>query len=443
VDVRGGKIVAIYPHETYRDAKFRASERLYDLGEAYHLMPGLIDVHTHISALGRQWEGYTSATQAAAAGGITTLMGMPLNSLPPTVNRDALHMEQQAARDADMFVDVGLWGGILPESMDDLPALLQSPCIFGIKAFLAPLPPSAGYASITPAQLRHVAQQCGDCQLPILVHAELMTTEMQDEQTKVAYAHGPANSYETHVQSRPAAWEQDAVRVVCEIVQDDLCDMHVVHLSDAGCLDMIHKTKQQQTTKRLTVETCPHYLLFAMEELPADSTLYKCFPPIRQDRNRQALWQKGIQSGLIDMVASDHSPCTPEMRQGSLQEAWGGLTGLQYQLPATWTAARSRGFSVADIVRWWSRAPASLVPSLAARKGSLLPGYQADLVWWDPAHSGPPSEWSKEYHRWTGDCVFSDMTLDGRVLGTWVRGAHVYNGWDDEHLTAPGALMQR
>ena len=444
VDIRQGKIVALYQGESYRDAKFRAGERLVDLGEAYCLMPGMIDVHTHISALGRNWEGYTTATQAAAAGGITTLMGMPLNSIPATVNLDAVHMEQQAARDADLFVDVGLWGGIIPGSFSDLPALLESPFVFGIKAFLAPLPPTAGYESISPEQLRDIAKLCGLSNKPILVHAELMTTEEQDEQTALAYACGPADSYETHVKSRPTRWEQDAVKVVCDIVQDGLCNMHIVHLSDSGCLKIIEQTKKQrQGEKRLTVETCPHYLLFTMEELPCDNTKYKCFPPIREKFNRSNLWERGIASSLIDMVASDHSPCEPEMRQKSLREAWGGLAGLQYQLQATWTPARDRGYTVADMNRWWSRNPASLVPSLSRRKGSLKEGYQADLVWWDPDFLGQPKMYTKEYHRWKGDCVFHDMTLQGRVLGTWVGGAHVYDGWEEKHLETAGKLMQQ
>lgn len=444
VHVRNGVITGLYPGESYRDAKSRAGvDRVHDLGETYCLMPGLMDVHTHISALGRDWEGYTTATQAAAAGGFTTLMGMPLNSLPPTVNLEALELEQRAAKDAHLFVDVGLWGGILPESFNELPRLLESPYIFGIKAFLAPLPATAGYAAVTPHQLQKVAEQCGPRDLPILVHSELMTTEQQDEQTELAYGHGLSDSFRTHVDSRPVAWEQDAVEVVCDIVKDGVCSMHIVHLSDAGCLNMIEQTKQATTKKCLTVETCPHYLLFAMEELPDGETLYKCFPPIRQAQNREQLWQDGIKSGLIDMIASDHSPCEPHMRRGPLRQVWGGLTGLQYQLQATWTAARERGYHIADISRWWSRAPASLVPSLSSRKGEFKLGYRADMVWWDPDHIGAPAVYAQEYHRWKGDCVYAEQTLRGRVLGTWVFGVHVYDGWDDQHLETPGELLCR
>eukprot|EP00977_Amphora_coffeiformis_P012132 scaffold2992_cov214-Amphora_coffeaeformis.AAC.14 len=444
IDVKQGVITGLYPGESYRDAKFRAGmDRLKDLGESYCLMPGLIDVHTHISALGRDWEGFTTATRAAAAGGITTLMGMPLNSLPPTVNVEALYLEQEAAKDSHFFVDVGLWGGILPESFDDLPRLLDSPYIFGVKAFLAPLPPSAGYAAVTPEQLKRIAEECGPRNLPILVHSELMTTAQQAEQTELAYANGPAESFQTHVDSRPVAWERDAATVVCDIVNDGVCNMHIVHLSDAGCLKIIKRTKESPTDKRLTVETCPHYLLFAMEELPDGKTTYKCFPPIRQAQNREELWRNGIKSGLIDMIASDHSPCEPHMRKGPLREVWGGLTGLQYQLPATWTAASERGYSIPDITRWWSQQPASLVPSLSSRKGAFKLGYQADLVWWDPDHIGAPAEYSQEHHRWKGDCVYADKSLRGRVLGTWLSGVHVYDGWDDAYFEAPGGLMRR
>jgi allantoinase len=270
-----------------------------------------------------------------------------------------------------------------------------------------------------------------------------MTTQQQDAQADFAYSHGAAESYQTHVNSRPTAWEQDAVQIVCDIVQDDLCDMHIVHLSDAGCLKIIQQAKKASTEKRLTVETCPHYLLFAMEDLPDGDTKYKCFPPIRASKNREKLWRDGIQSGLIDMIASDHSPCEPHMRKGPLREVWGGLTGLQYQLPATWTAAREHGYSIADLSKWWSQQPASLVPSLASRKGTFKLGYQADMVYWDPDHIGAPSAYSDEYHRWKGDCVYSELPLQGRVLGTWVSGVHVYDGWDDKHLEAPGRLMRR
>jgi allantoinase len=468
IDVRKDTIVNCYPHETYRQAKQRVGGTVVDLGNEYCLVPGLVDVHTHISAVGRTWEGYETATQAAAAGGITTLMGMPLNSLPPTSSVAAMELERAAAAQADLCVDVGLWGGVLPPepggsdmNSSSLHALIESDFIFGIKAFLAPLPSSAGYAAVSPKALRQAAHVCGKAGLPMLVHAELMSQEEWEQHTESVYAtNSDTDSYRTHVATRPAAWEQAAVRSVCQIVQDDVCDMHIVHLSDAGCLEMIRQTKEQvvarrhssssggnhKRRRRLTVETCPHYLLFTEEEISNDNdtaVYYKCFPPIRSKANQKRLWQDGLHTGLIDMIASDHSPCEPDMRVASLRDAWGGLTGLQYQLPATWTAAQEQGASLTDLVRWWCTKPASLVPTLAKRKGRLAPGYQADFCWWDPSHEGQPSATSREYHRWKGDSVYAQQSLQGRVLGTWVAGQHVYDGWVDEHLTAPGTMLRR
>jgi allantoinase len=475
IDVRNGSIVACRPHESHRQATQRVGhDNVIDLGESYCLMPGLVDVHTHISAVGRTWEGYDSATQAAAAGGVTTLLNMPLNSMPPVTTLAAVAAERDAAAQADLCVDVGLWGGVLPSSLssslepqpsadneDPLGALVACDSIFGIKAFLAPLPPTAGYAAVSPAQLRQAARVCGAAGLPLLVHAELMSAVEWQAQTESTYATSAAPaSYRTHVASRPAAWEEAAVQELCQIVRDGLCDMHIVHLSAAACLDIIRHTKEppQQPSsvshdahrannrRRLTVETCPHYLLFTEEEIAKDNDTavsYKCFPPIRSQANQERLWKDGLRSGLIDMIASDHSPCEPDMRRGSLRDAWGGLTGLQYQLPATWTAAQVHGASLTDLVRWWCTQPAALVPTLATRKGRLAPGFQADFCWWDPTHVGRPADTSREYHQWKGDSVYCQKSLQGRVLGTWVAGQHVYDGWADEHLAAPGKMLRR
>jgi len=457
-----GHIDSIHPSITLSEAKQISTKQnlpLLDLGNNVALSPGLIDVHCHISELGRDWEGYHTATRAAAAGGLTTLMAMPLNSIPATATVDALQQEIEAADKVELMADVGLWGGAVPHNTSDgsgleqLRQLLDSG-VFGLKAFLAPLPSDAGYETVTPEQLGRAARVCGDCNKPLLVHSELMSQEQQDNLTDQAYAGRDNGSYEAHIASRPAEWEQAAVDIVCSLA--DTCHMHVVHLSDAGCLDIIRRTKQRlqkEESGNLTIETCPHYLLFNAETLKDRDTRYKCFPPIRSKVNQNELWRRGllgVDDGepLIDMIASDHSPCTPDLRHidtGNVRTAWGGLTGLQYQLYATSMAhdryARKGGASnkegdgirnlLALLAEWWSNAPSHLVPGLSSLKGSIDLGQQADLCAWDPMHVGKPNEFCAEHHRWKGGGVYADMELKGRVVGTWLRGVQVYDGEKD------------
>lgn len=353
------------------------------------LSPGLIDVHTHISSLGRNWEGYTTATQAAAAGGITTIIGMPLNSLPPSCSAEIVDQELEFAHSqSDLYVDVGLWGGVLPETAsktDQLSELLSHPYVLGLKAFLSPLPPGAGYQAVSREQLKDIAKLCGSFQKPILVHSELMTVEDLEQSMESAYpADGTNdNSFDAHIKSRPPQWEQEAVKLVIECT--NYCDMHVVHLSDGiGCIPLIEKAKEEiqnanGSRRRLTVETCPHYILLDSNQLRDGDTRAKCFPPIREPEQREKLWH-GLSSGLIDIIASDHSPCEPFMRQSSIRNAWGGLTGLQYQLQASWTAAKRYydGIDESHMAKWWGSNPAKLIGM--SDRGSIEIGKQADFV---------------------------------------------------------------
>lgn len=427
------------------------------------LSPGLVDVHTHISTLGRNWEGYGTATQAAAAGGITTIIGMPLNSLPPTVSVVEVELELQHAlqESSGLYVDVGLWGGVLPETatnIEQLTNLLSHPNVLGLKAFLSPLPDGAGYQAITPEQLLEVAKLCGSFDKPILVHSELMTVAEQEAVASQCYPSDGSqdDSHLAHVQSRATRWEQDAVRVVIDAAQH--CDMHVVHLSDGlGCLPLIEQAKASLlgiSRRRLTVETCPHYLLLDTDQIAGDNRV-KCFPPIRESAQRRRLWE-GLISGMIDMIASDHSPCEPFMRRTSMKAAWGGLSGLQYQLPATWTAAQrimeesptssGKDASVAvtekEMAHWWSYRPAGL--SGLKDRGSIEPGKRADFVLWDTSFVGPPDSYAKEYHRWKGDSYYASQDLCGRVLGTWLVGKQIYDGINDCLLLADqGSYIQK
>ncbi|KAL9187132.1 hypothetical protein ACHAXT_010852 [Thalassiosira profunda] len=469
-----GRIDAIHPSATLNEAKRLATKLnrpLTALGEDIALSPGLIDVHCHISELGRDWEGYRTATRAAAAGGITTLMGMPLNSLPATTTVEALEQEVEAACEVHLMADVGLWGGAVPsntsceEGLRELERLLDAG-VFGLKAFLAPLPKDAGYETVSPAQLEQAAEVCGRRNKPLLVHSELMTQEEQDTKADEAYDGMDDGSYEAHVASRPGQWERDAVEVVCNLT--NRCHMHVVHLSDAGCLDVIESTKRRLMNAdadirgNLTVETCPHYLLFDLESLPDADTHFKCFPPIREKANQMKLWNRGLLDTntdgfpLIDMIASDHSPCTPEMRlmeSENVRRAWGGLSGLQYQLQSSITAleryqqSTSRGVAdemIAQLAQWWSTAPSKLVPGLHSIKGSIAVGCQADLCAWDTTFLGEPNGYGTEHHRWRGGSVYAEMELRGRVVETWLRGVKVYDGESDSFLdesNGAGSIM--
>jgi len=459
IDRNTGTITACHPGEDWSQAQARNPNGSQHLGSGKAagtvLSPGWIDVHTHISALGRNWEGYETATMAAAAGGITTLMGMPLNSIPSTTTLEAVEMEREQAAKERLFVDVGLWGGVVPGNLHQIHELLESPCVFGLKAFLAPLPPAAGYEAVSPSQLLEAARICSPTGKPILVHSELMTEEESLHMAEDSFAAAAdQSSYKAHLRSRPARWEQDAVQVVCQATrqqQGDIvftCRMHIVHLSDArGCLPIIQSYKERDSVKQeeplLTVETCPHYLLLDESMIQDGDTRIKCFPPIRDAENRKLLWE-GLENGLIDMVASDHSPCEPHMRDmesRDLKTAWGGLSGLQYQLQATWTGAVERRRSIVDMANWWSVQPSRLA-GLQRLKGQIAPGQQADLCWWDPGHVGAPNDYSQEYHRWKGTTYFADkIDLRGRVLGTWVRGVKVYDGLRDEHGPPAGELL--
>ena len=494
-----GTIQQCFPGQTEESAKQLSSStpdcHFQTFGPDSVLLPGLMDVHCHISELGdRDWEGYYSATRAAAAGGLTTLMGMPLNSLPPTVDNNALWAEQQRATDTPLLADVGLWGGVLPETLcdgrfehdmirmgqsrpDGTNGTVHDGGVLGIKAFLAPLPVAAGYQAISPSELETVASHCGQAGIPLLVHSELMTMNEVERQTEDAYT-SQEDPFRAHAASRPALWEREAIRVVCALA--DRCHMHIVHLSDAGSLDLIRATKRQSGT-RLTVETCPHYMMFSQESVT--TTQLKCFPPIRDESNRQSLWNDGLLHGgsfddgeenaLIDMVGSDHSPCTPSMREGPMREVWGGVAGLQYQLPATLTSM-DRHMKVSDrtenegrydhnnntssssshdddddyanadvdnddnklrwLSKWWSKAPSELIPGFSSIKGTIETGKQADLCVVDPTALFA----GKERHRWKNCSPFSTMPLRGKVVAAFVNGTRVYDGETDQLIDEIG-----
>ena len=393
------------------------------------LMPGLVDVHVHLNDPGRaDWEGFESGSRAAAAGGFTTLVDMPLNSEPVTTTADGLARKRAAAAHR-IWVDCGLWGGLVPGNADQLPALLAGG-VLGVKAFLAPSGLGA-FPPITDVELRAAMPLLREARVPLLAHAELVSA-------CAAPAEGDPRSYRRYLASRPAAWEEDAVALLIRLAREIGCAVHVVHLSAASALPALHAARGEGLP--ITVETCPHYLSFCADDIPDGDARFKCAPPIREAANRTALW-RGLGAGDIDLVASDHSPCPPELKQiesGDLDTAWGGVASLQLTLPATWTQARRRGHGLADLVRWLAQEPAR-VAGLRARKGALAPGFDADLLAFDPDARQRVTR--ESLHTRHSLSPWLSLELDGVVEATWLRGQPVYRRGSGFSGTPRGRIL--
>ena len=333
------------------------------------ILPGFIDAHAHINEPGRtEWEGFETAGRAAAAGGFTSLVDMPLNCLPATTTPEALLLKQSAAQKCS--VNCFFWGGIIPADIDQIPALAAAG-VRGFKCFLVP-PGSSGFEMVTEADLNRAMPLIARSGLPLLVHAELPQYLRQQ-------AGDPAR-YRTYLESRPPRAEVAAIRLMIRLCREYRCRVHIVHLSAAEALDDLCRARAEGLP--ITVETCAHYLFFDAEEIPDGATAFKCSPPIRRHKNRERLW-KALQDGDIDLVTSDHSPSPPEMKQGDFMSAWGGISSLQLAVPAVWAEARRRGIAIERLVEWMSLAPARLA-GIDDQKGRILPGMDADLVVFDP-----------------------------------------------------------
>ncbi|MGI5130081.1 allantoinase AllB [Pseudonocardia sp. CA-107938] len=394
--VRGERIAAVLPF----DAPLDALEVV--LADDEVLLPGLVDAHVHVNEPGRtEWEGFATATRAAAAGGITTIVDMPLNSLPPTLDAAALEVKRKAA-DGQCAVDVAFWGGAVPGNLGRLRELHDAGVV-GFKCFMidSGVPEFPPLLDPEPA-LREIAEFGG----LLIAHAE--------DGALVTTAHG--DRYADFVASRPPESEGRAIARLLAAARRTGARVHVVHLSAADALPAIAEARDDGVA--VTVETCPHYLTLTAEEVPDGDTRYKCCPPVREAGNRDALWQ-GLTDGVIDMVVSDHSPCTPELKRGDFGQAWGGIASLQLALPVVWTEARRRGRGLADVARWMAERPAALAG--LAGKGRIAAGQDADLTVFAPDATFTVG--ALEHRHPT--TPYAGRELSGVVRATWLRGAPI------------------
>ena len=382
--------------------------------EHLHVLPGLVDTHVHINDPGRaDWEGFDTATAAAATGGITTLVDMPLNSDPVTTSPAALTAKRAAAL-GRLRVDCGFYGGLVPGNTSQIEPLAAAG-VLGFKAFLCPSGIDE-FPNVAESDLRAAMPVLARLGLPLLVHAELVPPSAP------AMDRAHPRSYAAWLASRPAEWELEAIRLLIALCREYRCRVHVVHLATADALPEIAAARAEGLP--LTVETCPHYLTFAALEIPDGDTRFKCAPPIRSAANRERLWE-ALRAGLIDTVGSDHSPAPPGLKQldtGDLSRAWGGIASLQLVLPAVWTEARRRGFGPEDVARWMCGRSAQLV-GLSGRKGAIAPGYDADLVIVDP-EAAFVVEAAGLHHRHKAT-PYEGRHLAGQVVATYLRGRRV------------------
>ena len=410
IEIRAGKIAAV---ESYG----RASG--IDAGDRF-ILPGLVDTHVHINEPGRtEWEGFRTATRAAAAGGYTTLVDMPLNNLPATTTVANLRAKESAAR-GQCLVDYGFWGGVVSGNLADIPELAEAG-VLGYKCFLIH-PGIDGFTMVNRSELEAAMPAVARTGLPLLTHAELAEPIQAASRDLRNW-----QRYSTYLASRPDAAEVLAIRLMIELCRKYQCPVHIVHLSSAEALPDLRAARGEGLP--ITVETCPHYLHFAAEEIPDGATAFKCAPPIRSRENRERLWQ-ALRNGDIDLIATDHSPCLPDMKArggGSFEQAWGGIASLQVALAAVWTSAKQRGVSIEQIARWMSGQPAELA-GLSHRKGAIEVGYDADLVVFDPDAKQQVDATRLEHrHPIT---PYAGETLEGSVEMTIVRGEKIFErGW--------------
>lgn len=414
-----------------KEGKINAGFLIEELGDLV-VMSGIIDSHVHINEPGRtEWEGFETMTRAAVAGGITTLVDMPLNSSPVTITSEAFQQKLNAA-EGKLYCNCGFWGGIVPANLAHLEELIKAG-VMGIKAFLT----HSGideFPNVTEADLRAAMPILSKYKMPLLAHAEI--DKMHEG---ITFFEKHPKSYKAYLASRPKEWEDKAVDLLISLCEEFKSPVHIVHLSSANNIEKIVAAKAKGLP--LTVETCPQYLYYNAEDIPDGNTLFKCAPPIREKENNEKLW-KALKEGIIDFVVTDHSPATPELKKtesGNLKEAWGGIASIQFSLPVVWTKAKERRFSVADVSRLMSSNIADFIGQ--RKKGKIKEGYDADLVVWDPEQKFTVEKENIHYRHKISPYVGEE--LYGVVKQTYVSGKKVFENGNFISLPQGRALIQK
>jgi allantoinase len=406
IHISDGKITRVAPWDD-------ASGDVVDHGELA-ILPGIVDTHVHLNEPGRtDWEGFATATRAAAVGGVTTLVDMPLNSIPATTTREAFAQKREAAR-GQCAVDVGFWGGVVPGNQRELAGLVED----GVRGFKCFLVDSgvAEFGFVGESELAPAMQILASLRAPLLVHAELAGPI---DAATAALGDADPQRYATYLASRPPAAEEQAIQLITRLCRSTGARTHVVHHSAASALPLLRDARAEGLP--LTAETCPHYLHFTAETIPDGATPFKCAPPIRDAANREALWA-ALAEGVLDLVASDHSPCMPHLKDGDFLAAWGGVAGLQLALPVVWTEAHARGYTLVDVVRWMCFGPARLA-GFTGTKGAIAEGHDADLVAFDDAGA---TEVTRDAIRHRHAVTpYLGETLRGAIEVTYLRGVKI------------------
>ncbi|KAL1289214.1 hypothetical protein HN51_057823 [Arachis hypogaea] len=435
VEINEGKIVSVV--EGYGKQGNSRQEEVIDYGEAV-VMPGLIDVHVHLDEPGRtEWEGFVTGTRAAAAGGVTTVVDMPLNNHPTTVSKETLELKLEAAN-KKLHVDAGFWGGLVPENALNTSILdgLLSAGVLGVKSFMCP----SGINDFPMTTIDHIKEGLpvlAKYKRPLIVHAEI---QLDSESHSELKDNRDPRVYLTYLNTRPPSWEQAAIKELVGVTKDTIvggplegAHVHIVHLSDSSLsLDMIKEAKRRGDS--ISVETCSHYLAFSSEEIPDGDTRFKCSPPIRDAHNREKL-REAVLEGHIDFLTSDHSPTVPELKlleEGDFLRAWGGISGLQFDLPVTWSYGKKYGLTLEQLSLLWSKKPAAFAG--IESKGTIAVGYHADIVVWQPEVEFDVNENYPIFLKHPSLSAYMGTRLSGKVLDTFVRGNLVFK--EGKHASA-------